>query len=73
MSLFDFLMDKRDKKELAKECVKLAHENADLRNQLFAAQVEIFWIKATEAARRRADEGDDPRIAAVRIQKQEDL
>jgi hypothetical protein len=71
VSLFDFLMDQRDKKALAKECVKLAHENADLRNQLFAAQVEIFWIKATEAARRRHDESDDLRMAAVRNSQQE--
>lgn len=46
MSLYDYLMDTRDKTSLAKEVVKLAHENAALKNRVHELEHELFWHTA---------------------------
>ena len=48
MSLVDHLLATRTKLELAKELAKTAKENAELKDRLGAAELEIFWMKAKE-------------------------
>lgn len=48
MSLVAWLLDNRDKTELAKELARLAHENATLKNKVFALEHEVFWMKSVE-------------------------
>lgn len=48
MSLFDFLMQHRDKHELAKELAALARENAALKNRIHELEHEVFWLRAKE-------------------------
>lgn len=46
MSLVDYLYNNRTKMELAQLAVAEAKLNAELRNQLYLAQHELFWYQA---------------------------
>jgi hypothetical protein len=48
MGLVEHLMQSRTPLELAKELAHTVKENADLKRQIVALQVEVFWLRTKE-------------------------
>ncbi len=48
MSLVEYLLETRDKLELAKELARAAKENAALKDRVHELEHELFWMKAVE-------------------------
>lgn len=48
MSLVEWLLDSRSKRELAKELAATAKDKAALQDKVFQLEHELFWMKAKE-------------------------